>query len=60
MFSTDAMPKDFLYVLIETISIRSRSVRKIIPTSLIHLEYTMHMRNVDVIDQLRASYSIQN
>jgi hypothetical protein len=29
-------------------------------TSLIHLEYTTHIRGVDVANQLRVSYSIQN
>jgi hypothetical protein len=29
-------------------------------TSPMHLEYTTHMRGVDVADQLRASYSTQN
>jgi hypothetical protein len=29
-------------------------------TSPMHLEYTTHMRGVDVADQLHASYSTQN
>jgi hypothetical protein len=35
-------------------------VREDIMTSPIHLEYTTHMRGVDVADQLRASYNMQN
>jgi hypothetical protein len=31
-----------------------------IMTSPIHLEYTTYMQNLDVVDQLRASYNTQN
>lgn len=35
------------------------ALRISIPTTPIHLEYTMFMRSVDVVDQLRGSYSYQ-
>jgi hypothetical protein len=38
---------------------RNGPVRDTIHTSPMHLEYTTHMRGVDVADQLRASYSCQ-
>jgi hypothetical protein len=36
---------------------RNGAVMDYIPTSPVLLEYTMYMRDVDVADQLRASYS---
>ena len=48
------------YMLVPTIPRRNGAIRKNIMMSLIHLEYTMHMRGVDVVDQLRASCSMQN
>jgi hypothetical protein len=35
-------------------------VREAIPTSSMHVEYTTPMYGVDVADQLRTSYNIQN
>jgi hypothetical protein len=42
-----------------TVPRRNGAVREAIHTSPIHLEYTTHMRGVDVADELRASYSCQ-
>jgi hypothetical protein len=39
---------------------RNGAVREKIPTSHMLLEYTTYMRGVDVVDQLRASYSSQS
>ena len=43
-----------------TVPRRNGAVRENITTSPIHLEYTTHIRGVDVADQLRASYAIQD
>jgi hypothetical protein len=42
-----------------TVPRRNGVIREAIHTSPIHLEYTTHMRGVDVADELRASYSCQ-
>jgi hypothetical protein len=38
---------------------RNGAIRKPILTSPMHLEYTTHMKGVDVVDQLWASYNSQ-
>jgi hypothetical protein len=42
-----------------TVPRRNGAIREAIPTSPVHLEYTTHMRGVDVADQLRSNYSCQ-
>jgi hypothetical protein len=42
-----------------TVPRRNGAVRKALPTSPVHLEYTTYMRGVDVADQLRTNYSCQ-
>jgi hypothetical protein len=42
-----------------TIPRRNGAIQEAIPTSPVHLEYTTHMRGVDVADQLRSNYSCQ-
>jgi hypothetical protein len=44
---------------IPTVLRRNGAIREAIPTSLVCLEYTTHMRGVDVADQLRSNYSCQ-
>jgi hypothetical protein len=39
---------------------RNGAIREGIQTSHVHFEYMKHMRGVDVVDQLQASYSNQN
>jgi hypothetical protein len=53
-------PIGFPCVPVPTVPRRNGAVREDIITSPMHLEYTTHMRGVDVADQLRASYSTQN
>ena len=45
--------------LLVTMPRRNGAIREAIHTSPIHLEYTTHMRGVDVADELRAFYSCQ-
>jgi hypothetical protein len=62
LISTHAMPIQFPCIhptSITTVPRRNGVEREIIQTSLVYLEYTTHMRGVDVADQLRASYSCQ-
>lgn len=59
LISTHALPITFPCVPIPTVPCRNGAVRNPIPTSPMHLEYTTHMRGVDVVDQLRASYTCQ-
>jgi hypothetical protein len=42
-----------------TVPHRNGAIQEAIPTSPVHLEYTTHMRGVDVVDQLRSNYSCQ-
>jgi hypothetical protein len=42
-----------------TVPCRKGAIREAIPTSPVHLEYTTHMRGVDVADQLLSNYSCQ-
>jgi hypothetical protein len=60
LLSTSVIPIGFLCVPIDTVPQRNGAVREAIPTSLIYVEYTTHMRGVDVADQLWASYSTRN
>lgn len=60
LISTHALPIDFPCVPVPTVPRRDGALRKPIPTSPIHLEYTTHMRGVDVADKLRASYTCQS
>ena len=59
LLSTHAIPIGFPYVPMAKVPRRNGAVRDKIPTSLILLEYTTFMRGVDVVDQLRALYSLQ-
>jgi hypothetical protein len=60
LLSTHAISIGYPCMPIPTVPRRNRAERKNIMTSPMHLEYTTHMRGVDVADQLRASYSTQN
>jgi hypothetical protein len=60
LLSTSTLPIGFPCVPVDTVPRRNGAVREAIPTSPMHVEYTTHMRGVDVADQLRASYSTQN
>jgi hypothetical protein len=60
LLSTSTIPTGFPYVSVDTVPRRNGAVHEAIPTSPMHVEYTTHMRGVDVADQLWASYSIQN
>jgi hypothetical protein len=60
LLSTHALPIGFPCVLVPTVPRRNGAVRKDIMTSPMHLEYTTHMRGIDVADRLRASYNTQN
>jgi hypothetical protein len=60
LLSTNAIPIDFPCVPVDTVPRRNGSEREAIPTSPMHVEYTTHIRGVDVADQLRASYCNQN
>ena len=57
---THAQPTISPGLHVPTVPRRNRAIREDIPTSPMHLEYTTHMRGVDVADQLRASYCTQN
>jgi hypothetical protein len=57
LISTHANPIGFPCVPRDEVPRKNGAVRERIPTSLVLLEYTTFMRGVDVVDQLRASYS---
>jgi hypothetical protein len=62
LISTHAIPVQAPCIhlkLLTTVPRRNGADWDSVPTSPIHLEYTTHMRGVDVADQLRASYSWQ-
>jgi hypothetical protein len=50
LLSTSAIPIGFPCVPVDTVPRRNGAVREAIPTSPIHVEYTTHMRGVDVLD----------
>jgi hypothetical protein len=65
LLSMSAIPIGFPYVPVDTVPVdmvsrRNGAEREAIPTSSMHVEYTTHMRGVDIADQLRASYNTQN
>jgi hypothetical protein len=60
LLSTHAIPIGYPCMLVSTVPRRNGADREDVMASPIHLEYTTHMRGVDVADQLRASYSTQN
>jgi hypothetical protein len=60
LLSTSAIPIGFPCMPVDTVPQRNGAVCEAIPTSPMHVEYTTHMRGVDVADQLWASYSTQN
>jgi hypothetical protein len=60
LLSTSAILIGFPCVPVDMVPRRNGTVREAIPTSPMHVEYTTHMRGVDVADQLRVSYSTQN
>jgi hypothetical protein len=63
LISTSTVPVQLLYIhprYIVTVLLRNGVVRDNIQTFLVHLEYTTHMRGIDVADQLQASYSCQS
>jgi hypothetical protein len=59
LLSTSAAPIGFPCVPVHVVPRRSGSVREMVFSNPMHVEYTTHMRGVDVADQLRASYSSQ-
>jgi hypothetical protein len=59
LLSTHSVPIQAPCEKVVTVPRRNGAVRELIQTSPILLEYTTHMRGVDVADQLRASYSCQ-
>ena len=52
-------PIGFPCMPIDNVPQRNGAVQEQVLTSSIHLEYTMHMRGVDVANELRALYSTQ-
>jgi hypothetical protein len=61
LLSTHAPPIQFPWEFpVVIVPRRNGADREHIQTSPVHLEYTTHMRGVDVADQLRASYCSQN
>jgi hypothetical protein len=60
LLSTNAISIGFPCVPVDTVPRPNGAVREAIPTSPMHVEYTTHMRGVEVADQLQASYSTQN
>jgi hypothetical protein len=59
LLSTHAIPIGYPYMPVPTVARRNMTEREDVMTSPIYLEYTTHMCGVDVVDQLRASYSTQ-
>jgi hypothetical protein len=59
LLSTYAMPIGYPCVKVDTVPHQNGAIREDVMTSPMHLEYTTHMRGIDVADQLRASYSCQ-
>ena len=57
LLSTHVLPIDFLCQPRTCVLRRNGAIRKVIGTSPIHHKYTTFMTDVDVADQLRASYS---
>ena len=60
LLSTHALPRVTPGLSKVTVPRRNGAIRDNITTSPIHLEYTTHMRGVDVADQLRAAHSTQD
>jgi hypothetical protein len=60
LLSTYAIPIGYPCMPVPIVPRRNGAEQENIMTSLVHLEYTTHMRGVDVADQLRTSYSTQN
>jgi hypothetical protein len=60
LLSTHAIPIGYPCMPVPIVPRRNGAEQENIMTSLVHLEYTTHMRGVDVADQLRTSYSTQN
>jgi hypothetical protein len=60
LLSTYAITISYSYMSVSTVPRRNGTVQEDIMTSSIHLKYTIHMRGVDVVDQLRALYNIHN
>ena len=59
LISTHALPIGFPCVPVHIVPQRNGAVREEVPTSPLLLEYSTFMRGVDVVDQIRASYSSQ-
>jgi hypothetical protein len=59
LISTHAMPVGYPCEPVITVPRRNGPTHEDIHTSLVHHEYTTHMRGVDVADQLRTSYTSQ-
>jgi hypothetical protein len=57
---THALLIGFPCMPLHTVPRRNGAVREVVPTSPVLLEYTTFIRGVDVVDQLRASYSSQS
>jgi hypothetical protein len=60
LLSTHALPIGFPCMPVDKVPQRNGTVREMVPTSSMLLEYTTFMRSVDVADQIRASYSSQS
>jgi hypothetical protein len=60
LLSTHAIRIGYPCMPVPTVPRRNGAERENIMTLPVYLEYTTHMRGVDVADQLRASYSTQN
>jgi hypothetical protein len=60
LLSTRAIPLGYPYMPVPTMPRRNGTEQEDVMTSLIHLEYTTHIRGIDVVDQLCAFYSTQN
>jgi hypothetical protein len=60
LLSIHAIPIDYPCMPVPTVLCRNGVEWKNILTSPMHLKYTTHMHGVDVVDQLRVSYSTQN
>jgi hypothetical protein len=59
LLSINAASIGFPCVPVDVVPRRSGSVREMVFSNPMHVEYTTHMHGVDIADQLRASYSLQ-
>jgi hypothetical protein len=59
LLSTHAQPIGFPCQPVDVVPRQNGAIREEIQSSPMHKEYTTYMHGVDVVDQLRASYSCQ-